>query len=462
MIDEFFKSAELAERYKLEQSEGLNKINRIIAWPMVALLSYLTFVSDPASFPLLRWEMFPGRIAAIGVAVIVGIISFLPQMKRHGFIVSFFVFLGAGFMMSYMTAVTNNHPSDLIAWIFVNVIFCGIYPLPILYAFTVVLITDAVYLIVYFSSGFLADVDFQQVMVNINSASFVTLLLKIGIQRIRKREFYFRTGLQRANTEIAALNEQLQDENLRLTHELQIAQHIQSIVLPRKIDYRNFSDLDIACQMIPATEVGGDYYDTITFEEGGIISMGDVTDHGLHSGLIMMMVHTALRALSSIEKEDIRQIYAVINKLLYDFRLKTEDHRIMSLIIIKYLGEGKFVLTGQHESLFIFRKDGRIEDISSLEYGMYAGLDNTVDRYLDVLPFSLESGDVLVLYTDGVTEAVNVNNEFFGGEGIISAVTPLLGSSAEKLKDAIIESCSRHIDNQKIYDDISVMVLRKK
>ena len=462
MIGEFFKTEALKERYKLEQSEGLNKINRIIAWPMVALLAYLTFVSDPASFPDLRWVMLPGRLAAIAVAVIVGIVSFLPQMKRHGFIVSFFVFLGAGFMMSYMTAAMNNQPSALIAWIFVNVIFCGVYPLPILYALGVVVITDAVYLITYFTSGFTADVDFQQVMVNINSASFVTLLLKIGIERIRKREFYFRTGLQNANTEIAALNELLQDENLRLSHELQIAQHIQSIVLPRKIDYKDFPDLDIACQMIPATEVGGDYYDTISLEKGGLISMGDVTDHGLHSGLIMMMVHTALRALSSVENENIRRIYRVINKLLYEFRLKTADHRIMSLIIIRYLGEGNFILTGQHESLFIFRHDGRIEDISSLEYGMFAGLDEKVDKYLDVFSFSLEPGDVLVLYTDGVTEAVNSKNEFFGGEGIVGAVKPLLGAGAEQLKDAIIESCRRHIDNQKIYDDISVMVLRKR
>jgi serine phosphatase RsbU (regulator of sigma subunit) len=462
MVNEFFKSKALLERYKLEQSEGLNKINRIIAWPILALIAYLTIFSDPRSFPELSGAMLPGRLVAMGIAVIVGIVSFLPQLKKYGFVVSFLVFFGGGFMHSFMAAATNNESSSVLFWIILNVIFCGIYPLPVVYCLSVVIITDVAYLIVFFGNGYAADVTFQQVMVNVNSASFITLLLKIGIERIRKREFFFRTGLQKANTEIATLNERLQDENLRLTHELQIAQHIQSIVLPRKIDYRDFSDLDIACQMIPATEVGGDYYDTITFEKGGIISMGDVTDHGLHSGLIMMMVHTALRALISIEKENIRRIFTVINKLLYDFRLKTEDHRIMSLIILKYLGGGDFVLTGQHESLFIFRKEGGIEDISSLEYGMYAGLDNKVDKYLDVLPFSLNSGDVMVLYTDGVTEAVNDRNEFFGGEGIVEAVKPLLGATAETLKDSIIESCRRHIDNQKIYDDISVMVLRKK
>ena len=462
MIEEFSISESLKAQYKLEQSEGLNKINRIVIWPIIALVAYLAFISDPASFPDLRGAMLPGRLVAIGIGIVIGVISFLPQMKRHGFIVSFFLFFAGSFMMAYLTGVMNNHPSDVIAWVFVNVIFCGVYPLPLLYSAAVVIITDASYLIVYFASGYAADVDFQQVLVNINSASFVTLMLKIGIERIRKREFYFRTGLQKANEEIAGLNERLQDENLRLSHELQIAQHIQSIVLPRKIDYRDFPDLEIACQMIPAAEVGGDYYDTISFDKGGIISIGDVTDHGLHSGLIMMMVHTALRALSSVEKEDIRRIYRVINKLLYEFRLKTEDHRIMSLIILRYLNGGQFILTGQHESLLLFRKDGRIEDISSLEYGMYAGLDEKVDKYLDVLSFSLDTDDLLVLYTDGVTEAVNGRNDFFGESGIVDAVKPLLGAGAEQIKDSIIECCRRHIDNSTIYDDISVMVLRKK
>jgi serine phosphatase RsbU (regulator of sigma subunit) len=462
MIEEFKNSQILKARYKLEQSEGLNKINRIFAWPLIGLLSYLTFFSDPASFPDMYMVMLPGRLTAIAIAVVVGVVSFLPFVRRFGVHISFFVFFGASFMMAWLTGVMDNHPSSIVAWAYVSVIFCGIYPLPVLLSAIVVLATNVVYVLAFFGSGYSSGVDFQQVLVNINSASLTTLILKIGIERVRKREFFFRTGLQKANGEIATLNNQLQDENLRLSHELQVAQHIQSVVLPTREEYTDFPDLDIACQMMPVAEVGGDYYDTIRIDEGGIISMGDVTDHGLHSGLIMMMVHTALRALSSIENENIRQIYSVINKILYDFRIKTEDHRIMSLIIIRYLGSGQFVMTGQHESLFIFRHDGTIEDISSMEYGMYAGLDDQVDKYLDVLAFTLEKEDVLVLYTDGVTEAVNEKDEFFAGKGIVHAVRPVFGSTAEVIKDAIVDGCVQHIGNQQVFDDISVMVLRKR
>ena len=270
MISEFNKSNALKERYRLEQSEGLNRINRVATWMIVVLVAYLTIFSDPSSFPQYSAAMLPGRLVAIGVGIITGILSFLPAMRRYGVHLSLVIFLAGGFMMAWLTGVMNNHTSSIVTWIFVSIIFCGIYPLPLIYSAIVVLISDVIYLIAFFTSGYVANVDFQQVLVNVNSASIVTLAFKIGINRIRKREFYFRTELQSANAEIAALNDQLQDENLRLTHELQVAQHIQSVVLPRRTEYKGFPDIDIACQMIPAAEVGGDYYDTIRVEEGGM------------------------------------------------------------------------------------------------------------------------------------------------------------------------------------------------
>ena len=139
----------------------------------------------------------------------------------------------------------------------------------------------------------------------------------------------------------------------------------------------------------------------------------------------MMMVHTALRALAKVERNDIQRIFRVINKLLYDFRLKTLDHRIMSLLILKYLGDGEFVMTGQHESLLILRANGTVEDIESLEYGMYAGLDANVAPYLKLFTFRLDVDDVLVLYTDGITEAVDANERQFTTQGIIDAALPV-------------------------------------
>ena len=405
--------------------------------------------------------MFLGRMYTIVGTTIIGILSLFPFARRFGVFLSFLLFLSGSLMTSHLVAVLNNDQASITAWIYINIIFCGVYPLPILQSFIVVVITIAYYVVVYGMYGYAPNFDFRMVLINVSVPSLLTLAFKIGMERIRKREFYFRVGLEKANTEIASLNDKLKDENLRMSHELEVAQHIQKVVLPQESDYRAFKDLEIACQMLPATEVGGDFYDTIHFGPSGFISIGDVTDHGLHSGLIMMMVHTALRALAKVERNDIQRIYRVINRLLYDFRLKTLDHRIMSLIILKYLGDGDFVMTGQHETILVLRKDGSVQNIESLEYGMYAGLDANVSPYLKVFSFHLDVDDVLILYTDGVTEAVDGQDRTFDTQGIIDAACRVRTSSAEAIQASIMEACQRHIGESRRFDDISLVVVKK-
>ncbi len=464
-IEAFFneglpQSRELREQYQAQLSESLTRINRVGVSLAVLLMAYLAFFSDPYNFP--EFRMLLGRMYAIVPGVIVVALSFVPAFRRHGVVLSFLVFLGPGLMMAHLTAVMDNHYSDVIAWTFVNIIFCGIYPLPLLYSFAVLAISTTYYIGVYFGLGQVADLAFRMALVNELCAGLITLFFKIGLERVRRREFVFRVGLEKANKEIANLNDKLQDENLRLSHELDVAHHIQSIVLPQESDYQAFRDLEISCQMLPAAEVGGDYFDTIHFGPDGFVAIGDVTDHGLHSGLIMMMVHTALRALSHVERNDIKLVFRVINKLLYDFRLKTQDHRIMSLMILKYLGDGEFAMTGQHESLLVLHNDGSVQDIDSLEYGMYAGLDANVSPYLRLLNFKLDVDDTLILYTDGVTEAIDGREVAFGRQGIIDAALPVRTSSAEMIRAAIIDACQKHIGAGRRLDDISILVIRRQ
>jgi serine phosphatase RsbU (regulator of sigma subunit) len=455
------RSGELREQYRVQQAESLTRINRVVAWVGAAVVALLALFSDPSSFPEYYKAMLPGRMYAMVAGMAIGALSLVPALRSRGVRLSVFVYLAPALMMAHLTAVMDNHYSDVLAWILVNIIFCGLYPLPLQHSVVVVTLSFAYYAAVYFGLGYVADLDFRMVLANVGSATFVSLAFKVGMERIRLREFNLRVGLEKASREIADLNDRLQDENLRLSHELQVAQHIQSLVLPQESEYRAFGDLEISCQMLPADEVGGDYYDAIHFGPGGIISIGDVTDHGLHSGLIMMMVHTALRALSSVERNDIQRIYRVINKLLYDFRLKTRDHRIMSLILLKYLGDGEFVMTGQHESLLVLRKDGSVREIDSVDLGMFAGLDANVAPYLRLFGFRLDEGDTLILYTDGVTEAMDAEERMFGTRGVVEAALSRLGSSAEAMRDAIVEACRRHIGESRRFDDISVVVVKR-
>ena len=460
-IKNIVQTPELKLEYNREQAEVLWKINRVVAPVAIAIPVFLIIFSDPINFPHLYKQMLIGRMYAIIVGAVVLISSLFPTLKKGGQIFALLLFLGMNLMAAHLSAVMNNESSVLLYWIFITIIGCGLMPLSIIYTIMVVLISFIYYILVYFNSGFYADVAFRMTLINVGSASIGAMAFKMVQSRIREREFFFRKSLRDANIEIEKLNEKLKDENIHLTTELEVAKHIQTLVLPQKEEYSNFKDLDISCLMIPADEVGGDYYDTISFTETGIITIGDVTDHGLHSGLIMMMVHTAIRALSQIEQNDIKKIFEIINKLLYDFRHKTSDHRIMTLMILKYLGNGNFMFTGQHESLIIISPNGKVREISSINYGMYAGLESNVNQYLDTFTFSLKKDDVLILYTDGLTEAMNNKNVEFGKEGIIASALSVRNKSADTIRSTIVKKCLSYMGSEKIHDDLSIMIIKK-
>src|SRR5262249_23888414 len=109
-------------------------------------------------------------------------------------------------------------------------------------------------------------------------------------QRVAERT----AELAAANAEITALNAQLQAENLRLGAELEVARRLQKMVLPTATELQAIDELDIAGYMEPAAEVGGDYYDVLSHNGHIKIGIGDVTGHGLESGVLMLMAQTAV------------------------------------------------------------------------------------------------------------------------------------------------------------------------
>lgn len=460
-IKKTIQTTEFKSEYNQEQAVSLWKINKVVAPIAIIIPLILIIFSDPINFPAVYKSMYIGRMYAIVLSSVVLISSMIPGLKSFGQFFTLLLFLGMNLMAAHLSGVMNNDSSVLLYWVFISIIGCGLMPLSLPYTLLVVLVSFIYYLVIYFGSGFYPDVAFRMALINVGSASLGAMGFKIAQSRIREREFFFRKSLKKANIEIEKLNEKLKDENIHLTTELKVAKHVQTIVLPQKEEYSSFKDLDISCLMIPADEVGGDYYDTISFENEGIITMGDVTDHGLHSGLIMMMVHTAIRALSQIEKNDIKKIFEIINKLLYDFRHKTSDHRIMTLIILKYLGNGEFNLTGQHESIIIISSDGKVQDIPSLEYGMFVGLQSNIEEYMDTLHFQIKKDDILILYTDGITEAMNRINEEFGKDGIIQSALKVRDKSSDHIRSTIIKSCLNHMGHEKPYDDMSIMIIKK-
>lgn len=266
--------------------------------------------------------------------------------------------------------------------------------------------------------------------------------------------------LAQANAEIVELNRRLQAENLRLSTEIDVARRLQQMVLPREAELEKISDLDIAGFMVPTDEVGGDYYDVL-LEEGGVtIGIGDVTGHGLESGVVMLMVQTAVRTLVINGETDPVKLLNTLNRVVYANTRRMQSHKNMTLAIIKYQ-DGLLRISGQHEELIVVRQSGEIECIDTLDLGFPLGLEPDIIPFIREARVQLNSGDVAILYTDGITEAVDAEKRQYGVEQLYAILQQNRHASAQQILQTVIADVHRHIRNQKVMDDITLLVLKR-
>ncbi|TGQ54268.1 HAMP domain-containing protein [Mesorhizobium sp. M1C.F.Ca.ET.193.01.1.1] len=263
-----------------------------------------------------------------------------------------------------------------------------------------------------------------------------------------------------ANQEISALNEKLRDENVRLGAELAVARQIQMMVLPKPFELESIPGLEIAAYMRPADEVGGDYYDVLRNGSRVKIGIGDVTGHGLESGVLMLMVQSVARALQEANEGDPHQFLVRLNSAIYKNIERTNTDKHLSLAFLDF-EDGRVTLSGQHEDVLVVRADGDIERIDTLDLGLPVGLENDISQFIDTRDIVFSTGDVIVLHTDGVTEAEDEDRRLFGFDRLCKSVQKRHGSSAEEIKTGIIEDLMAHVGIQKIHDDITLVIIRR-
>ena len=267
--------------------------------------------------------------------------------------------------------------------------------------------------------------------------------------------------LRRANEEITHLNERLKDENLRLSAELDVARQLQMMVLPHDSEARAIESLDIAGYMHPADEVGGDYYDILPVGDSVIMGIGDVTGHGLPAGVIMLMAQTALLTLSRSGEQDMRRVLALLNQVLYQNILRIRENKSMTLAVLQYC-DREVNIVGQHETVIICRHTGQMEVIDTLDLGFPVGLEDDISDFIFSKKVQLTSGDVMLLYTDGITEAENSQNEMFGLTNLTISLASHHRLDAKEILDHIIEDVYSFIGSARVYDDISMLVVKQK
>lgn len=267
--------------------------------------------------------------------------------------------------------------------------------------------------------------------------------------------------IEDAKEEISTLNAQLQRENRRLGTELAVAERIQLMVLPLDQELEQFQALEIAAYMRPAEEVGGDYYDVL--KNGGRlkIGIGDVTGHGLESGVLMLMVQSVARALQEAGNTDAVKFLTDLNSALFKNIVRTKIDKHLTLAFLDYDGK-EMILSGQHEEVVVVRANGEVERIDTMDLGIPIGLEADISAFIKTREIAFEKGDLILLHTDGVTEAENDAGELFGMERLCGEAVRLKDLSAEKVVSEIVATLMLFIGSQKIYDDITLLAVRHR
>ena len=252
-------------------------------------------------------------------------------------------------------------------------------------------------------------------------------------------------------------NAQLMEERIqreRMERELELATEIQQRLQPSAppiIEGYEFQGISFSCY-----EIGGDYYDFINRHDGKmLIALGDVSGKGTAAALLMSSVHAAIHAQVAA-KNSLLETVTSVNQYLAE---NTPTNRFVTLFIAELDPEtGKIgYINAGHNPPLIGRNDGSVEQLGS--GGFPLGIMPAAEYELGET--YLKGDEALIIYSDGVSEAADLNGEEFGMERLTDVITKNLHRSASGMRDKIESSLSNFIQTAPAGDDITMVIVKK-
>jgi sigma-B regulation protein RsbU (phosphoserine phosphatase) len=241
-----------------------------------------------------------------------------------------------------------------------------------------------------------------------------------------------------------------------LEGEMKVARQIQTSMLPRAPTARG---LEISARTLAAEEVGGDYYDVLPTTDGAWIGVGDVAGHGLPAGIIMLTIQSAIAALTHDKPgAGPKQILDPLNRVIYEnIHHRLEIYEFVTLSLIRFFRDGRLLVAGAHEDIIIYRaRNGRCDSLPTS--GTWIGVVEDISSVTSDDEHRLEPGDVMVLYTDGVTEAADSSGAAFGFDRLCDAVTAMGREPTEEIVAYVMAAVKAW--SPRLADDVSVVALR--
>jgi serine phosphatase RsbU (regulator of sigma subunit) len=249
-----------------------------------------------------------------------------------------------------------------------------------------------------------------------------------------------------------AAAEKLEAER-RTAQELEIAKQIQAKLFPQKVP--KFKTLDYAGLCIQARDVGGDYYDFLTLGENRLgLIIGDTSGKGIGAALLMANLQANIRGQSAMALDHPQRFLQSVNQLFYE---NTTSSAYATLFLAEYDDRKRsfrYVNCGHYPPILL-RADNDLErlDPTSTVLGLFE------EWNCDIQEQKLRPGDILALYTDGVSEAFNDADEEFGEERLIEILRQNRERCSEAVIAAVVDEVRRFSPHEQ-HDDITLIVAK--
>ncbi|MCY4382762.1 MAG: SpoIIE family protein phosphatase [Nitrospinae bacterium] len=280
-----------------------------------------------------------------------------------------------------------------------------------------------------------------------------------------------RITIDRTLEHLAMLREALEarDKLVALRSDLDLASKMQQSILPTK--FPESPDYEIYAGMVPARDVGGDFFDVINLGDDRIgITVADVSGKGVPAALFMMSSRTLLNSVA-VARANPGEVLGEVNRLLRPGDVLSEVNRLlqenneaaMFVTVFFAFFESKtgdmVYANGGHNPPVIIHADGS-SSLLAQQPGVALGI--APEFSYDMYNATLAPGEALILYTDGVTEAENVKTEQFGLDRLLGILGGASPSSAKEINDKIFDAVKEFAGRAPQFDDITCLTLYRR
>jgi serine phosphatase RsbU (regulator of sigma subunit) len=412
-----------------------------LAYILVPIFFFLDYFIMPAEL-LPKFGVY--RLISTIIVIIQYFIIRNTKASPYSYFHGYFIAINVGGIIALMTVDLGGFNSSYYAGL--NLVIIGVI---LLIPWNVVhsTINSVMIISIYMIFNLIAGNDYDSSIL-INNLFFLiaTAVMAVSINYVKhklvRKEFMLMVELRKARDAIWS--------------EMELAKRIQTALLP---DEEKISGFEIAAKMVPAKEVGGDYYDIIETPKGDKwITIGDVSGHGVDSGLIMMMAQTSiLSTVGNSGDPKPSEVLCSVNGVIRENISRLGSDHYMTMMAIKF-ADSEMIMAGKHQDIIIYRAASNTTELVTTD-GTWLGIAEKIGFYQKDKKVKIEDGDIIMLFTDGITEATNKKGDMFGQVSLEQLLDQYADLPINKIVDKIIDEVNNYQEEQ--LDDMTVLIVKK-